>query len=100
MARYLVDEREHRRGLVLGLTLAEVLILLLFLLLLTLGARLVKLIGRPAVIAPSTRHGLSHPSLMRFVLKLIANLSDPRDGDVSDRIITAHCPDQRLECAT
>jgi hypothetical protein len=43
MPRYLLDEREHRRGLVLGLTLAEVLILLLFLLLLALGARLVKL---------------------------------------------------------
>jgi hypothetical protein len=25
---------------------------------------------------------------MRFVLKLLANLHDPRDGDVSDRIIT------------
>jgi hypothetical protein len=43
MPRFLVDEREHRRGLVLGLTLAEVLILLLFLLLLALGARLAKL---------------------------------------------------------
>lgn len=43
MPRFLVDEREHRRGLVLGLTLAEALILLLFLLLLALGARLAKL---------------------------------------------------------
>ncbi|MET4749209.1 hypothetical protein [Bradyrhizobium sp. RT11b] len=34
------DEREQRRGLVLGLTLAEVLLLLLFLLLLTLAAQL------------------------------------------------------------
>jgi flagellar motor protein MotB len=34
------NESEHRRGLVLGLTLAEVLILLLFLILLALGARL------------------------------------------------------------
>ncbi len=34
------DEREHRRGLVLGLTMAEILLLLLFLLLLALGARL------------------------------------------------------------
>jgi hypothetical protein len=43
MPRYLVDEREHRRGLVLGLTLAEVLILLLFLVLLALGSRIVRL---------------------------------------------------------
>jgi hypothetical protein len=34
------NESEHRRGLVLGLTLAEVLILLLFLILLALGGRL------------------------------------------------------------
>jgi hypothetical protein len=33
-----VDEREHRRGLVLGLTMAEALLLLLFLLLLALAA--------------------------------------------------------------
>ena len=31
--------------------------------------------------------GLPHPALMRFVLKLLANLSDPRDGDLSDRVI-------------
>jgi outer membrane protein OmpA-like peptidoglycan-associated protein len=37
------DDREHRRGLVLGLTMAEVLLLLLFLLLLALGARLSEL---------------------------------------------------------
>lgn len=36
------DEREHRRGLVLGLTMAEVLLLLLFLLLLALAARLMQ----------------------------------------------------------
>ena len=26
---------------------------------------------------------------MKFVLKLLANLTDPHDGDASDRIITA-----------
>jgi geranylgeranyl reductase family protein len=53
-----------------------------------IGALFVKLIGRPAVMRACTRHGLPHPALMRFVLKLLANLHDPRDGDVSDRIIT------------
>lgn len=43
MLRSAIDEREHRRGLVLGLTLAEILILLLFLLLLTLAGRLQQL---------------------------------------------------------
>lgn len=36
----IADEREYRRGLVLGFTLAEVLLLLLFLVLLALGAKL------------------------------------------------------------
>jgi hypothetical protein len=35
----------------------------------------------------ATRHGLPHPTLMRFVLKLMANLTDPRGGDAMDRII-------------
>jgi geranylgeranyl reductase family protein len=54
-----------------------------------LGALFVKLIGNPAVMRACTRHGLPHPTLMRFVLKLLANLTDPHDGDASDRIITA-----------
>jgi geranylgeranyl reductase family protein len=53
-----------------------------------LGGWFVKLIGSPAVMAACTRHGLPHPALMRFVLKLLANLTDPRDGDASDRIIS------------
>ena len=52
-----------------------------------LGATFVKLIGNPAVMRACTRHGLSHPALMRFVLKLLANLSDPHDGDLADRAI-------------
>src|SRR5579875_1356210 len=54
-----------------------------------LGALFVKLIGNPAVMRACTRHGLPHPGLMRLVLKLLANLTDPRDGDVSDRIVNA-----------
>jgi geranylgeranyl reductase family protein len=52
-----------------------------------LGGLFVKLIGRPEVMRACTRHGLPHPALMRFVLKLLANLTDPHDGDVSDRVI-------------
>jgi hypothetical protein len=40
MASRIADEREQRRGLVLGLTLAEVLLLLLFLLLLAMASQL------------------------------------------------------------
>jgi menaquinone-9 beta-reductase len=52
-----------------------------------LGGVFVKLIGNPKVMRACTRHGLPHPALMRFVLKLLANLTDPHDGDVSDRVI-------------
>jgi hypothetical protein len=32
---------------------------------------------------------MNHPQLMKFALKLLANLSDPLDGDASDRLISA-----------
>jgi geranylgeranyl reductase family protein len=53
-----------------------------------LGGIFVKLIGNPKVMAACTNHGLPHPRLMRFVLKLLANLSDPHDGDLADRLVT------------
>jgi geranylgeranyl reductase family protein len=52
-----------------------------------LGGLFVRLIGRPHVMNVLTRYGLPHPTLMRFVLKLMANLTDPRGGDAMDRII-------------
>jgi geranylgeranyl reductase family protein len=54
-----------------------------------LGNLFVKLIGNPQVMRLATRHGMPHPVLMRFVLKLLANLTDPRGGDAMDRIINA-----------
>jgi geranylgeranyl reductase family protein len=54
----------------------------------TVGRLFVKAIGHPSVMKLCTRHGLPHPTLMRFCLKLLANLSDTRDGDAMDRIIT------------
>jgi menaquinone-9 beta-reductase len=53
----------------------------------TLGRAFVKLIGNPKVMKLATQRGLSHPMLMRFTLKLLANLTDPRGGDSMDRII-------------
>jgi geranylgeranyl reductase family protein len=55
----------------------------------TIGRLFVKAIGHPAVMKLCTRHGLPHPTLMKFCLKLLANLTDSRDGDAMDRIITA-----------
>jgi menaquinone-9 beta-reductase len=53
----------------------------------TLGRAFVKLIGNPKVMQLAAERGLSHPVLMRFLLKLLANLTDPAGGDASDRII-------------
>ena len=55
----------------------------------TLGRVFVKLIGNPNVMKVATRHGLPHPTLMRLTLKLLANLTDPSDGDAMDRVINA-----------
>ncbi|RLL70559.1 geranylgeranyl reductase family protein [Streptomyces sp. Z26] len=53
----------------------------------TLGRAFVKLIGNPQVMKLATERGLSHPMLMRFTLKMLANLTDPTGGDSMDRII-------------
>ncbi|WP_430523578.1 MULTISPECIES: geranylgeranyl reductase family protein [Streptomyces] len=53
----------------------------------TMGRAFVKLIGNPKVMKLATERGLSHPVLMRFTLKMLANLTDPTGGDAMDRII-------------
>jgi menaquinone-9 beta-reductase len=55
----------------------------------TVGRLFVKAIGDDRVMKLATRHGLPHPVLMRFVLKLMANLTDPRGGDAMDKVINA-----------
>jgi len=55
----------------------------------TLGRKFVEAIGHPWVMKFATRHGLPRPALMRFTLKLLANLTEPRGGDAADRMINA-----------
>ncbi len=55
----------------------------------TLGRVFVRLIGHPAVMRAAAYHGLKRPALMRFALKMLANLTDHRSGDVTDRTINA-----------
>ncbi len=52
-----------------------------------LGRQFVKLIGKPGLMRYATKHSMAKPALMRFSLKLLANLTDPRGGDASDRLI-------------
>jgi hypothetical protein len=53
----------------------------------TLGRIFVTAIGHPQVMKYATKYGLPRPTLMRFTLKLLANLTDPSGGDAMDRII-------------
>jgi geranylgeranyl reductase family protein len=54
-----------------------------------LGNVFSRLIGHPAVMRAGIRHALPRQTMMRFMLKLLANLYDSRDGDTMDRVITA-----------
>jgi len=53
----------------------------------TLGRWFVKAIGNPEVMRLATKYGLPHPRAMRLTLKMLANLTDPRDGDAYDRLV-------------
>ncbi len=54
-----------------------------------LGNAFSRLIGHPTVMRTATRYGMPRTTLMRFVLKLLANLYDSREGDAMDRVISA-----------
>lgn len=55
----------------------------------TIGRYFVKLISEPRVMRLATQRGLSHERAMKIVLKLLANLTDPRGGDTTDRVLNA-----------
>ncbi len=46
-------------------------------------------IGNPTVMRLATRHGLPRKTLMKFLLKVLANLYDPKGGDAADHAIAA-----------
>lgn len=52
-----------------------------------LGHIFVRLIGNPTVMKLCTKYGLPRKTLMKFVMKLLANLTDANEGDAMDRII-------------
>ncbi len=55
----------------------------------TLGRWFAKMIGNPEVMRLAVKYGLPRTTLMKFLLKLMANLAEPHGGDASDRIIHA-----------
>jgi geranylgeranyl reductase family protein len=55
----------------------------------TLGRVFVKLIGNSQIMQVATKYGMASKPLMRFTLKLLANLYSPYGKTKSDRIISA-----------
>jgi geranylgeranyl reductase family protein len=55
----------------------------------TLGRTFVRAIGHPSFMKFATRHGIKRPAVMRMTMKLLGNLTEPRDGDAVDRVINA-----------
>ncbi|WP_017578750.1 geranylgeranyl reductase family protein [Nocardiopsis valliformis] len=53
----------------------------------TLGRYFVKVIGQPEFMKYATKYGLRQRTLMKFVLKMLANLTEPSNGDAMDRVI-------------
>jgi geranylgeranyl reductase family protein len=54
-----------------------------------LGMGFLALLSRPDVVRFATAHGLQRPVLVDAALRLMGNLTDGRDGDVTDRVVTA-----------
>jgi menaquinone-9 beta-reductase len=53
----------------------------------TLGRAFAAVIGKPAVMKLALRTGMPIPVLMRFVVRLLANLTDPAAKGLEDRVI-------------
>jgi menaquinone-9 beta-reductase len=54
-----------------------------------LGSVFVRAIGHPPVMRALTEYALPQAWLMRFLVRLMGNLTDGRDGDVQDRVMYA-----------
>ncbi|MDP9341429.1 MAG: FAD-dependent oxidoreductase [Actinomycetota bacterium] len=54
-----------------------------------MGNTFVKLIGNPKIMRFATEHGLHREWLMRFAMRMLANLSDGPRGDVQDKLMYA-----------
>jgi geranylgeranyl reductase family protein len=55
----------------------------------TLGRGFAKMIGNPEVMRLAVKYGLPRTTMMRFLLKIMANLAEPHGGDAGDRLINA-----------
>jgi len=55
----------------------------------TLGRGFATMIGKPEIMRLAVKYGLPHTTMMKFLLKIMANLAEPHGGDAGDRLINA-----------
>jgi geranylgeranyl reductase family protein len=55
----------------------------------TMGRVFARAIGRPSIMQASTRFLLPNEPVMRFAMRMLANLTDGPDGDAQDRLFAA-----------
>ncbi len=44
------------------------------------------MVGKPTIMGAATRYMLPSPTIMGFAMRVMANLTDGRDGDAQDRL--------------
>ena len=55
----------------------------------TIGRQFAKVIGNPEVMRLAVKYGLPRETMMRYALKVMANLSEPHGGSAGDRLFNA-----------
>ena len=55
----------------------------------TLGRAFAKMIGNPEFMRLAVKYGLPRTTMMKYLMKIMANLAEPHGGDASDRLINA-----------
>ena len=55
----------------------------------TLGRGFAKMIGNPEIMRLAVKYGLPRTTMMKFLLKIMANLAEPHGGGAGDRLINA-----------
>jgi geranylgeranyl reductase family protein len=53
----------------------------------TIGRGFARVIGKPAIMGRTTKYLLPRPLVMNFAMRLMANLTDGRDGDAQDKLM-------------
>ena len=55
----------------------------------TLGRAFATMIGNPDFMRLAVKYGLPRTTMMKYLMKIMANLAEPHGGDASDRLINA-----------